>query len=346
MDFAIPLLSVLSMDALKDLPDLAKTPEVVNKEAQEKYDEETALLEAAIPDDVMAEKLDEIVTRAEKFEEQLEKGDEREEKKKKRAEPPALEPVSPREIAKKKAEERVAGRGGGAAGRGRGGKKGFGSFALARALREKRETAAAIKPFVQEQETKEEKGKGKARAEEKGKEREEEEEGIPDSQQSEAEALTVKALSERGEDEEHMWGDEGRDDSFPTSAPPDPSDDYRALSMVSTNVEGLNHDLHAIMKQVGSLATLVKEQNVRLSALETDILNIKQDKSQFLSGVMEDIRSLKRQMGNKPSIAASSTQIVAPTMEEKADVKGEKKPSISAEERAKRLEELRRRNNW
>lgn len=343
------------MSTEQELPDLGETPVI---DPQQRYDDETDLLEAAVPPEAMEGEIDAILERAGEFEERLRRGDERKDGKKK-AEPPVLDhPVSPREVAKKRAEERMKEKEKEEANL-KGKKKKKGAFSMSLALlKERGSTAPPVKPHAEprDQGKEKEREKGEVRDEKKEEDGKEEKETgeDPDTPEAGSENDEEKTPREgvaaqefggaKGRDhEDEMWGD--RDEGFPHATPPDLSEDYPALSVASSHVEGLNADLKALMEQVVSLSTMVKEQSDRIATIEKEVKNVKQDKSQFHSHTLGEIRALKRQMGNRPSIAASAEQITSP-VQEKQNLPETEKKVLTPEERAKRLAEIRAKAKW
>jgi len=275
---------------MEQLPDLTVAPAAATVEKpQRTYDDETALLEAATEGVNLEEGLEEMAKRAEVYQERLENLEGKKEVEQKVA-PPSLDVQEEKEKPVQQEQEK------------------------------KSPKAKAKKNFIAANKARltlaSQKGKGKA-ADIKPIEK-------PAEQPALAKAPSPSKEQELQEkqEEEQLWGPSETqvtpklgDEGFPTPTIPNPSDDYVSLSQVSAYHESVADELSEMAAQIRNLVATVSAQNVRLASVEKKMEQEEEDRSQFISGMMDRIRSVERQLGNKPpSTTPASSTVVAPAL--------------------------------
>lgn len=108
-------------------------------------------------------------------------------------------------------------------------------------------------------------------------------------------------------------GDEG----FPEVPVPDPSSEYRDLSVLSSRHEdivsmstNMHEDLSDMGNQVRNLVATIQSLTNKIGTMEAQISEVKKDKSSFMSDALDRIRALERRSGNDPSAVTLASSVV------------------------------------
>jgi hypothetical protein len=281
---------------MEPLPDLTEIPTVGVEKPQYTYDEETALLEAATEGVDIEKGLEEMAKRAEVYQERLENLDGKKER---------PTPVAPPDLDVGVTERK--------------GKETGGEEKEVKEVKKESPKQKPKKNFIAANKARltlaAQKGKGKA-ADIKPIEGTV---GVPKKPVIPENPPSQTLQEER--EEEQLWGTQDSqttpklgDEGFPTPSIPNPSDDYVSLSQVSDYHESVADELSEMAAQIRNLVASVSAQNVRLASVEKRMEEGEEDRSQFISKLMDRIRSVERQLGNKPpsTTPASSATLVSP----------------------------------
>lgn len=124
-----------------------------------------------------------------------------------------------------------------------------------------------------------------------------------------------------GETEEDLWGDDPAnrtprtgDEAFPVPLPPPSvSDNYSRLSTAASLHEEMSAELHEMAGTLRTVLANIAETNNKIATVERTVHKLEEDKSHYMSSILDRIREVERTLGNKKPETTPASSVAALT---------------------------------